>query len=42
MIVFGSQGRTGLDHRTLGAKAAQVLLLPALPVLIVKDHKKRH
>ncbi len=41
MIVMGSQGRTGLEHLMLGSKAEQVLRLSPLPVMIVKDPKKR-
>jgi len=41
MIVMGSQGRTGLAHAMLGSKAEQVVRLAPLPVLIVKDRKKK-
>jgi nucleotide-binding universal stress UspA family protein len=41
MIIMGSQGRTGLAHAMLGSKAEQVVRLAPIPVMIVKDKKKR-
>ena len=41
MLVMGSQGRTGLSHVLLGSKAEQVVHLARIPVLIIKDRKKK-
>ena len=41
MIVMGSQGRTGLAHVLLGSKAEQVVRLAKMPVMIVKDRRKK-
>jgi len=41
MIVMGSQGRTGLSHVLLGSKAEQVVRLARMPVMIVKDRRKK-
>ena len=41
MIVMGSQGRTGLSHLLLGSKAERVVQLSPIPVVIVKDAKKK-
>jgi len=41
MIVMGSQGRTGLAHVLLGSKAEQVVRLARMPVMIVKDSRKK-
>ena len=41
MIVMGSQGRTGLSHIMLGSKAEQVVRLAKVPVMIVKDRRKK-
>jgi nucleotide-binding universal stress UspA family protein len=41
MIVMGSQGRTGLSHLMLGSKAEQVVRLAKMPVMIVKDNRKK-
>ncbi len=41
MIVMGSQGRTGLSHVLLGSKAEQVVRLAKVPVMIVKDRRKK-
>jgi nucleotide-binding universal stress UspA family protein len=41
MIVMGSQGRTGLSHIMLGSKAEQVVRLAKIPVMIVKDRRKK-
>ncbi|MGD8619907.1 MAG: universal stress protein [Gammaproteobacteria bacterium] len=41
MIVMGSQGRTGLSHLMLGSKAEQVVRLAGVPVMIVKDRRKK-
>jgi len=41
MIVMGSQGRTGLSHVLLGSKAEQVVRLAKMPVMIVKDRRKK-
>jgi len=41
MIVMGSQGRTGLSHVLLGSKAEQVVRLASIPVMIIKDRRKK-
>ena len=41
MIVMGSQGRTGLSLVMLGSKAEQVVRLARMPVVIVKDRRKK-
>jgi nucleotide-binding universal stress UspA family protein len=41
MIIMGSQGRTGLAHALLGSKAEQVVRLAPIPVMIVKNGKKK-
>ena len=41
MIVMGSQGRTGLARAMLCSKAEQVVRLAPVPVMIVKDEKKK-
>jgi len=41
MIVMGSQGRTGLSLIMLGSKAEQVVRLARMPVMIVKDRRKK-
>lgn len=41
MIVMGSQGRTGLAHVLVGSKAEQVVRLAKMPVMIVKDRRKK-
>ena len=41
MIIMGSQGRTGLAHVLLGSKAEQVVRLARMPVMIVKDRRKK-
>jgi len=41
MIVMGSQGRTGLSLVMLGSKAEQVVRLASMPVMIVKDRRKK-
>jgi len=41
MIVMGSQGRTGLSHVLLGSKAEQVVRLARIPVMIIKDRRKK-
>lgn len=41
MIVMGSQGRTGLSHVLLGSKAEQIVRLAKIPVMIVKDRRKK-
>lgn len=41
MIVMGSQGRTGLSHVLLGSKAEQIVRLAKIPVMIIKDRRKK-
>jgi nucleotide-binding universal stress UspA family protein len=41
MIVMGSQGRTGLSHVLLGSKAEQIVRLARIPVMIIKDRRKK-
>jgi nucleotide-binding universal stress UspA family protein len=41
MLVMGSQGRTGLSHVLLGSKAEQVVHLAKIPVMIIKDRRKK-
>jgi nucleotide-binding universal stress UspA family protein len=41
MIVMGSQGRTGLSHVLLGSKAEQIVRLAGIPVMIIKDRRKK-
>jgi nucleotide-binding universal stress UspA family protein len=41
MIVMGSQGRTGLSHVLLGSKAEQIVRLASIPVMIIKDRRKK-
>ena len=41
MIVMGSQGRTGLSYVLLGSKAEQIVRLARMPVMIIKDRRKK-